>query len=94
MFICLSAPGFLTHADKKKHAYGGCPHGEIYASPEKSLRPSTRNPAFPRALTYIRNVAYAFFLTKAQTLQCHLSDIIGQCHDPDLRYMYTQYVLE
>ena len=35
---------------KKKHAYGGLPHDEIYASPGKSLRPSMPNPAFPRAL--------------------------------------------
>ena len=55
MFICLSAPGFLTRADKKKHAYGGLPHGEIYASPGKSLRPSTRNPAFPRALVKLQS---------------------------------------
>ena len=34
--------------------YGGLPHGEIYASPGKSLRPSTRNPAFPRALLKVQ----------------------------------------
>ena len=47
----------------KKHAYAELSPGENHASQAKSLRPNTRNSAFPRALIKLRFVIKIFVLS-------------------------------
>ena len=87
MFIYLSATGFLTRADKKKHAYAELPTSEKHASQEENVRTSMRNSAFPRALYII--ALFDHFTARSGQIVAIVSDL----DDPDIIIMII-YILQ